>query len=130
MTSRAAHVPADLAALGGVRSTLSHALEREGWSGESAGRVLTASTEAMANALEHGSAPAGAVDVAPTVTERAASVRVLDHGRPGRQPWLPASGVPPVSSTHGRGRLLMRRRPQALPRRAARPHGEACLTHH
>lgn len=101
-------MPADLAAVGGVRSTLALALEREGWSGESAGRVLTASTEAIANALEHGSAPAGAVDVAFTVTERAASVRVLDHGHPGRQPWLPASGVRPVSSRHGRGRLLMR----------------------
>jgi anti-sigma regulatory factor (Ser/Thr protein kinase) len=101
-------VPADLAALGGVRSSLAQALVREGWGGESAGRVLTASTEAMANAMQHGSGPAGALEVAFTVTAGAASVRVLDHGRPGRRPRLPDSGVPPASSTHGRGRLLMR----------------------
>jgi anti-sigma regulatory factor (Ser/Thr protein kinase) len=103
-----ARVPAELAAVGGLRSTLADALRREGWAGEAAFRVLIASTEAMVNALEHGSAPGGSVDVAFRVSARAVSVRVLDEGRPGRHASLAEPDAPPVTSRHGRGRLLMR----------------------
>ena len=83
MTSASAHVPADLAALGAVRSHLAAALAGERWSPDASSRVLIASTEAMANAVEHGSAPGAGVDVSFTVTDETAWVRVLDSGCPG-----------------------------------------------
>ena len=108
MTSATAHVPADLAALGAVRSHLAAALAGERWSPDASSRVLIASTEAMANAVEHGSAPGADVDVSFTVTDETAWVRVLDSGCPGCDAPLDAPTAPPVTSTGGRGRLLMR----------------------
>jgi anti-sigma regulatory factor (Ser/Thr protein kinase) len=108
VTSATARVPADLAALGEVHGALAAALRREGWTGEPASRVLTASTEAMAKAVEHGSAPGAGIDVAVEVTARAAHVRVLDGGRPGSSTPLGAPETPPVASLRGRGRLMMR----------------------
>jgi anti-sigma regulatory factor (Ser/Thr protein kinase) len=108
MTSATARVRAELAALGQLHSTLAAALESEGWTGEPVDRVLTASTEAMANAVEHGSAPGAGVDVAFEVIPLAARVRVLDKGRCGSQTPLREPEVPPVTSPRGRGRLLMR----------------------
>ena len=107
MTSASERVPADLAALGAVRARLAEALEHERWDADAASRVMTASTEALANALEHGSAPGARVNVAFTVTGRTASVRVIDAGGPGRPSPLDDPAAPPVASTHGRGRLLM-----------------------
>lgn len=109
MTSAAERVPADLGALGTVRARLAAALAAERWSDDAASRVMTASTEALANALEHGSGPGARVDVAFTVTREAASVRVTDAGRSGRRA-VPGDEpeAPPATSTHGRGRLLMR----------------------
>lgn len=109
MTSATELVPADLRALGEVREHLAAALLAERWGDDDAIRVMTASTEALANALEHGSGPGARVEMAFTVSRRAASVRVTDAGRPG----LPADlddepEAPPEASTHGRGRLLMR----------------------
>jgi anti-sigma regulatory factor (Ser/Thr protein kinase) len=71
-------------------------------------RVLTASTEAMANAVEHGSAPGAGVDVAFEVSAAVARVRVLDEGRCGSEPPLGEPEAPPVTSLRGRGRLMMR----------------------
>jgi anti-sigma regulatory factor (Ser/Thr protein kinase) len=106
MTAASTRVPADLAALGAVRSRLAEALARERWSDDAASRVLTASTEALVNALEHGSAPGARVGVAFTVTEQSASVRVRDGGC-GRPAPVPEPARPPATSTHGRGALLM-----------------------
>ena len=100
-------MPADLAALAGVRSALADALGCEGWTGETAVRVLTACTEAMANALAHGSGPGAGVEVAFTVSATAIRVRVLDEGRSGRRVPAGAPGPPPPSSTGGRGLPLM-----------------------
>jgi anti-sigma regulatory factor (Ser/Thr protein kinase) len=108
MTSLSARLPAELSALDSVRSTLSVALRSEGWTDGSAGRVLTASTEALANAVEHGSKPGAGVDVAFTVSMKAASVRVLDQGRAQDRRQQAETDAPEVTSTHGRGRLLMR----------------------
>jgi anti-sigma regulatory factor (Ser/Thr protein kinase) len=71
-------------------------------------RVLIAATEAMANAVEHGSSPGAGIEVAVQVTARAARVRVLDAGRPGSRPPLGEPEAPPVTSPRGRGRLMMR----------------------
>ena len=109
MTSATERVPADLDALAGVRDRLAAALAAERWSDDAAIRVMTASTEALANALEHGSGPGARVEMAFRVTRRAASVRVTDAGRPGRPADLEHEPeAPSEASTRGRGRLLMR----------------------
>jgi anti-sigma regulatory factor (Ser/Thr protein kinase) len=108
VTSLPARVPADLDALGRVRSNLAEALQREGWSKEPARRVLTASTEALANAFAYGLAPGAGVDVTFQVSVAAAAVRVLDLGRRHREEPPADLDPPPVTATHGRGRLLMR----------------------
>ena len=109
MTAATERVPADLDALGEVRAHLAAALAAERWSEDDASRVMTASTEALANALEHGSGPGARVEMAFRVTRRAASVRVTDAGLPGGPAGLDDEPeAPSESSTHGRGRLLMR----------------------
>ena len=109
MTSATERVPADLDALAGVRDRLAAALAAERWSDDAAIRVMTASTEALANAVEHGSGPGARVEMAFRVTRRAAAVRVTDAGRlesPAELDDEPEA--PSEASTHGRGRLLMR----------------------
>ena len=109
MTSATERVPADLDALAGVRDRLAAALAAERWSDDAAIRVMTASTEALANALEHGSGPGARVEMAFRVTRRAAAVRVTDAGRLGSPAELDDEPeAPSEASTHGRGRLLMR----------------------
>ena len=109
MTSASERVPAELDALAGVRDRLAAALAAERWSEDAASRVMTASTEAMANALEHGSGPGARVEMAFRVTCRAASVRVTDAGRAGRRAVPGDEPVaPPATCPYGRGRLLMR----------------------
>jgi serine/threonine-protein kinase RsbW len=120
MTSASTCFPADLAALGAVRSRLADALARERWTDDAASSVLTASTEALANAVEHGSAPGARIDVAVEVTSLDARVRVLDAGRPGSVTPLGEHEAPPVTSLRGRGRLMMRALAQEM---QVRPHG-------
>jgi anti-sigma regulatory factor (Ser/Thr protein kinase) len=102
-------VPADLRMVGFVRSAIACVLEREDWPADSAGRVLLASNEALANAIEHGS-PAGAtVDVDLSVTRTRADVRVVDEGVPGApRPRCPRV-APPTTSPRGRGLLIISR---------------------
>ena len=102
-------VPADLTVVSFVRSALACLLAREGWSGESAGRVLLASTEALTNAIEHGSPLGGSIGVELSVAEGLVRIRVTDEGRPGTAlPRIPAS-PPPPASTRGRGMLIIGR---------------------
>jgi serine/threonine-protein kinase RsbW len=109
VTSATELVPADLHALVQVRDHLAAALAAERWGDDDAIRVMTASTEALANAVEHGSGPGARVEMAFKVSRRAAAVRVTDAGRPGRAADLDDEPqAPPEASTHGRGRLLMR----------------------
>jgi anti-sigma regulatory factor (Ser/Thr protein kinase) len=109
VTSATELVPADLYALGQVRDHLAAALAAERWGDDDAIRVMSASTEALANAVEHGSGPGARVEMAFKVSRRAAAVRVTDAGRPGRPADLDdPPQAPPEASTHGRGRLLMR----------------------
>jgi len=105
----ALQVPADLQFVGFVRCALACVLDREGWPADGAGRVLLASTEALTNAIEHGSPDHGRVDVALTVGPERAEVRVVDEGLPGVPvPVCPAT-PPPVTSTRGRGLLIISR---------------------
>jgi len=102
-------VPADLAVVGFVRSALAAVLAREEWPADGAARMLLASTEAVTNAIEHGSPLGGAVEVGLIVTTERAEVRVLDQGRPGIPcPVIPRV-APPPTHTRGRGLLIISR---------------------
>jgi serine/threonine-protein kinase RsbW len=102
-----ATVGAELDELLGVRDLLASALRRCGWNEEDAFRVLICADEAFANALSHGSEGAGTIRTAFRVTATTATVIVADRNRAGADaPALPA--IPPESSEHGRGLILMR----------------------
>ena len=104
----ALRIPADFRVVAFVRCAFACALAREGWPAEGAGRVLLASTEALANAIEHGSPEGGRVEVELSITSERTGLRVVDEGRPGVPvPVYPAT-PPPVTSPRGRGLIIIR----------------------
>ena len=112
-------VPADLAVVTFVRSALAAVLAREEWPADGAARMLLASTEAVTNAIEHGSPAGGAVEVQLTVSVERAQVRVLDQGRPGIACPVIPDAAPPVTSPRGRGLLIISRLADDVEVRAA-----------
>jgi anti-sigma regulatory factor (Ser/Thr protein kinase) len=105
----ALRVPAHLEAVAFVRCAIACLLDREDWPAESAGRVLLASNEAIANAIEHGSPEGGRVEVVLSVTRERADIRVVDEGVPGAPTPVCPSEPPPVTSVRGRGLLIISR---------------------
>jgi anti-sigma regulatory factor (Ser/Thr protein kinase) len=102
-------VPADLRVVAFVRCAIACVLDREDWPAESASLVLLASSEALTNAIEHGSPADGRVDIDLDVTRDRADIRIVDQGVPGTAtPRLP-SGPPPVTAERGRGLLIISR---------------------
>jgi serine/threonine-protein kinase RsbW len=69
--------------------------------------LLLALDEAVSNAVRHGSAGGGPVEVAIDITDSWVEVRVLDRGPTPAIPHLPA-GPPPLSAVGGRGLWLIR----------------------
>jgi serine/threonine-protein kinase RsbW len=105
----ALRVPAQLEAVAFVRCAIACLLDREDWPAESAGRVLLAANEALANAIEHGSPQGGRVEVGLSVTRERADIRIVDQGVPGGPtPRCPIE-PPPVTSERGRGLLIISR---------------------
>jgi anti-sigma regulatory factor (Ser/Thr protein kinase) len=95
--------------VGFVRSAFACVLEREAWPAEGSGRVLLAASEAVTNAIEHGSPAGGRVHVEIAVAPQRVAVRVVDEGRPGVPvPRWPAA-PPPPTSLRGRGLVIIRR---------------------
>ena len=105
----ALRVPADLTVVGFVRSAFACVLEREAWPAEGAGRVLLAASEAVTNAIEHGSPAGGRVHVEIAVAPERVAVRVIDEGRPGVPVPRWPSAPPPPTSLRGRGLVIIRR---------------------
>jgi anti-sigma regulatory factor (Ser/Thr protein kinase) len=103
------HVPADLHVVAFVRCAIACVLDREDWPAESAGRVLLASNEALANAIEHGSPAGGRVDVDLRVTPDRADIRIVDEGVPGAATPRVPSVPPSLTAERGRGLLIMSR---------------------
>ena len=101
-------LPAEPSRLAGARDVLAGALERQRWSDTSRSAVLVAVTEALANALEHGSTAGGEVAVGFVVGRERATVRVRDHGGadPGARPVTDPEPPPPAAD-RGRGAVLM-----------------------
>jgi anti-sigma regulatory factor (Ser/Thr protein kinase) len=103
-------VPAQNTSLRVIRGEVESALEQHGWAHEPAGRVVLAAGEAVANAIEHGSAPESHVHVEVFVAEGSATVVVRDEGRPGASPpEIIPSAPPPASQQRGRGLVIMTR---------------------
>lgn len=100
-------VPAAHAALAGTRAALGAALGRQSWNAGESARVLTATTEALVNAVEHGSQRGAEVRVSWLVEPGRAWIAVTDEGRPDKPyPTGPAC-APSERATCGRGRLMM-----------------------
>ncbi len=98
---------ARLSSLAPVRARLAAALERGGWTGDEAARVVLVASEALTNAIEHGSVPGARVEVGLSVGPDAVGLRVRDAGRSGRTGWTPP-GPPAAHGVRGRGLLIMR----------------------
>ena len=100
-------LPADLRSLTLVRAAVDASLAREGWEDESVARVVLAAHDATANAIEHGSAPGGTVEVELALDAERAALRVADAGRPGGGA-IDRPPVPPdPTGARGRGLMIM-----------------------
>ncbi len=74
-------VPATLRSLTFVRCALALVLDREPWSPEDSGRLLLAASEAVSNAIEHGSpVDGGQIEVQVIVQRDGATLIVTDEG--------------------------------------------------
>lgn len=96
-------IPADLASVAVVRAAICATLRGLGWGEDACRRVVLAASEAVANAVEHGSAEGELIEIVYQVDEEDAQVRVLDSG--GKVRWTPpvTPPVPPLDATRGRG---------------------------
>ena len=102
-------VPADLTVVSFVRSALACMLTRGEWPAGGSARVLLASTEALTNAIEHGSPPGASVRVDLSITPDRADVLVVDEGHPDVDlPRVPDT-PPPPTQTRGRGLIIISR---------------------
>lgn len=100
-------VPATVGSVGVVRAALRDALDEHCWETEPSYRVLLATSEAVANAIEHGSRPGDLVEVTYQVNDAQCFVRILDGGADAR--WDPPEepDVPPVDDERGRGLIII-----------------------
>lgn len=107
--SQHVRVEATLQSLARVRDALDAALERVDWPEGDESRLMLAAGEAVCNAIEHGSVPAGHVDVAIDADADGLTLIVSDEGDPRRPAHIDANaGAPPHTSVRGRGIMLMR----------------------
>ena len=103
-------VPADLAVVSFVRSALACMLTRGEWPAGGSARVLLASTEALTNAIEHGSPPGRDGAGGPRRSPPSAPTcwwwtRAVRTGRCHGCPTHP----PPPTATRGRGLIIISR---------------------
>lgn len=76
-------LPAARESLAPGRAFVRDALVRECWKGDPLERVTLAVSEALTNAVEHGSSPGAPVVVEVAVSAGRARIRIVDAGRPG-----------------------------------------------
>ncbi len=103
----AAEVTADLAEMATARNALADALQERGWSQEDAFRVLICADEAMANAVLHGSAPGGMIDIRFRVSTTSAAFVIGDRCS-GVIEFPQSDALPDDTRENGRGVILMR----------------------
>lgn len=97
-------IPADLASIAVVRAAICAALRDHGWGEDASNRVVLAASEAVANAVEHGSQDGELVEIVYQVGDEDTQVRILDSG--GTVRWTPPAEPPTTPSTATRGRGL------------------------
>lgn len=102
-------IPADVRALADVRREMAQTLATVGWDEQESGRVLLAGSEAVSNAIEHGSPASGSVSIVLEATTGQLILRVRDEGRPGSATPAVTDVEPPESHIRGRGLLIMDR---------------------
>lgn len=101
-------VPAKRESLGVVRRALVESLVEADWRGEPVNRVMVACSEAMANAVEHGSQPGALVEVEYTVDADTCVLSVRDDGCPGAGvPSGEPPSPPPETALRGRGLVIL-----------------------
>ena len=103
-------VPATLRSLTFVRCALALVLDREPWSPEDSGRLLLAASEAVSNAIEHGSpSEGGTIEIQVIVRRDGATLVGDDQGSGVEEPRIDARATPPSpTSPRGRGFPIMR----------------------
>jgi len=103
-------VPATLRSLTFIRCALALVLDREPWSPEDSGRLLLAASEAVSNAIEHGSpTDGGHIEIQVTVRRDGATLVVTDEGSGEDEPRIDPRATPPSpTSPRGRGFPIMR----------------------
>lgn len=100
-------IPAVREAVESARGVVRGSLRGERWDLEEIERVVLAVSEALANAVNHGSSPGGAVTVEIAASPSCARIGIADEGRPGAVCPAAAPAAPPPSSERGRGLLIM-----------------------
>ena len=100
-------IPADIASIAVVRAAICAALRDHGWGEDASNRVVLAASEAVANAVEHGSQDGELVEIVYQVGDEDTQVRVLDSGGIAR--WTPPADppTPPSTATRGRGLAII-----------------------
>lgn len=91
-----------------ARAVARDALRRAGWEEDDIEYVVLAFSEALTNAIDHGSSPGAAVAVEIVATSVSARIRVCDRGRRASECPTGVPAPPPASSEHGRGLMIMR----------------------
>lgn len=105
---------AEPGALAVIREAVARALTRYGWSDDLHPVVLLAVSEAVANAIEHGSAATAEICVTVRAEPGRVHIRVADGGRLGSVMPLEAPEMPATSQVRGRGLVLMRTLSQGM----------------
>jgi len=100
-------LPADVRSLAEGRDAVRRALRGEGWDREGAELVVLAASEALTNAIEHGSVPGEPVEIEIAAAAGHAVIRVTDCGRPGAASPLGIPEPPPPDAERGRGLIIM-----------------------
>ncbi len=98
---------ADPAAPAVARAVIGSELKRQRWDGPDEKSVLIALTEAVANAVRHGSQDDAPITIDYRVSPGHATVAVADTGSGHGRPEIGPVRVPPQTCQHGRGRVLM-----------------------
>lgn len=100
--------PADLESLRFFRGALAALIDRRGTCATRSGDMLLALSEAVTNAIEHGSRLGDEVEVIITWDATSALLQVVDHGS-GAAPLITrgAPPAPPATALRGRGLVII-----------------------